>query len=67
METSCLNNTKVADGFETLIELTHRNKIIEKINKNTNTNNNVITLRNIKGGVGSDDCFCVRVLRCCGY
>ena len=64
METSCLNNTKVADGFETLIELTHRNKIIEKINKNTNTNNNVINLRD-KG----DDCsdFCFQVLRRCGH
>ena len=63
METSCLNNTKVADGFETLIELTHRNKIIEKINKNTNTNNNVITLRNIEEDVDSDGCVCIRVLR----
>ena len=59
METSCLNNTKVADGFETLIELTHRN-----INKNTKTNNKAITLRD-KGDFCSD--FCFRVLRCCGY
>ena len=64
METSCLNNTKVADGFETLIELTHRNKIIEKINKNTNTNNNAINLMDKK-----DDCsdFCIQVLRRCWH
>ena len=30
METSCLKNKNVADAFETLIEITHREKIKDK-------------------------------------
>ena len=32
METSCMKNTNVADAFETLIEITHREAIKQKNN-----------------------------------
>ena len=34
METSCLKNTNVSDAFETLIELTNREMMKNKNNKN---------------------------------
>ena len=71
METSCLNNTNVADSFETLLELTHRNKITEN-NKKNNTNSNdlnnkendnnieknVITLSEKANKENKEWCFC---------
>ena len=52
METSCLNNTNVADAFETLIEITN---IESKKNGNKNDNNNIklSKQKNIK-----KKCFC---------
>ena len=54
LETSCLKNTNVADGFETLIELTYREKM-EK-NKDDKEGEN-IKINNSKNEEGSR-CFC---------
>ena len=54
LETSCLKNTNVADGFETLIELTYREKM-EK-NKDDKEGEN-IKINNSKNEEGSK-CYC---------
>ncbi len=49
METSCLKNTNVADAFETLIELTHREIMTKAQTMNNDPSNKNIVITNEKG------------------
>ena len=63
METSCLNNTKVADSFETLIELAYRDDPIKS--EDNNIMSQPIMLYPDTISEDQDDaCFCIRIIPC---
>ena len=57
METSCLNNENVADAFETLIEITYREKIKEK-NIDGKEANNITISPEKKINSSNAYCYC---------
>ena len=57
METSCLKNTNVADAFQTLIELTNRENIINTKNDNFNITKKSFNSKNKNNDKERNKCF----------
>ena len=62
LETSCLKNTNVSDAFETLIEITNREMIKNKIQNKNEVQSNNITISSLKkkdnGNNNPNKCGC---------